>query len=68
VLLDRIDEGRLEGRQVDWGSWVAKATRAEILTFVDEVYANDPASLDTVRSFVEGLDPDETYALVASEL
>jgi hypothetical protein len=66
--LDRIVEGRLEGRQVDWGSWVAKAKRAEILTFVEEVYVDDPASLDAVRSFVEGVNPNETYALVASEL
>jgi hypothetical protein len=79
-LLNRIDEGRLEGGQVDWGSWVAKASRAEILAFMDELYANDPTyspptafphlleSLEELRGFVKGLDPNETYALVASEL
>ena len=66
--MDQIDEGRLEGGQVNWGAWVAKATRAEILTFVDEIYSDKPTLLDEVRAFVERLDPDETYALVASEL
>lgn len=67
-LLDRIDKGRLEGGQVDWGAWVATATRAEIMTFVDEVYSDRPESAEEVRAFVKGLDPDETYALVAAEL
>lgn len=53
---------------MDWGSWVAKAKKAEILAFLAEVYAGDSEALGAVRSFVEGLDSDETYALVASEL
>jgi hypothetical protein len=67
-LVDRIDDGRLEGARLDWDAWGAKVTRDEILTFVSEVYASDTTSLDEIRSFVESLDPDETYILVASEL
>lgn len=78
-LIDMIKQGRFEGKQVDWGGWVAKVKKEQILKFIEEYYPDDwynrnfylPHILDQMKElkrFVEKLDPDKQYALVASEL
>ena len=79
-LISRITDGRLPGKQVDWGGWVAKASKAEILNFISEVYRDDGWYTDRTAmphlygrfqellSYVRGLPDGEFYALVASEL
>ena len=79
-LRARIKAGAYEGRQVDWGAWVAKANRQQILDFINSVYSeaqiDDWAKslphlkeqYDELVAFVEALDPDANYALTASEL
>lgn len=75
-----IDDGRLEGKQVDWGAWVAKATKEDLERFIDSLYAHHEwyssgspmphllESFKELEAFVENLEPGKDYALVASEL
>lgn len=64
-ILARINEGAFEGKQVDWGAWVAKADKEQLRSFVDDLY---PArQTKALRRFIDGLD-DDKYAFVASEL
>ena len=77
-LKRRIKEGVYEGRQVDWGAWVAKVNKQQIFDFVADMYAVDmtvsrarltplKGTLTELLVFVENLDPTIDYALVASE-
>ncbi|MDP9454430.1 MAG: hypothetical protein M3Q60_01290 [Actinomycetota bacterium] len=69
VLLDAIERGRFEGRQVDWGACVAVATKEEIAAFLDELYGNKESGASAeLRGYVAGLEAGRSYALVASEL
>ena len=79
-LISRITDGRLPGKQVDWGGWVAKASKTEILNFIAEVYRDDDWYTDRkamphlydrfqeLLSYVRALPDGGFYALVASEL
>jgi len=79
-LQDRIKAGVYEGRQVDWGAWVAKVNRQQILDFIKSVYSEAEVAgwakssphwkvrHDELVAFVETLDPNANYALTASEL
>jgi hypothetical protein len=78
-LVDRIERGIYQGKQTDWGGWVARATKAEILSFIEEIYGQDPvyqpeSDMPHLRTWLEKLLayvvdlPDGEYALVASEL
>src|ERR1700674_2731718 len=40
-LITRIKDGRFSGKQVDWGGWVAKVSKAEILRYIAEIYCDD---------------------------
>lgn len=78
-LQDRIKAGVYEGRQVDWGAWVAKVNKQQILDFIADTHTEaDKASwenwsphlkrdYDELIAFVEALDPETYYALTASE-
>jgi hypothetical protein len=60
AMVRAIDEGRLEGRQLDWGAWIGPI---------------DPTRLDDVMnsfgwprtSEIDDLDPNRAYYLVAVE-
>jgi hypothetical protein len=77
----RIDDGRFkEWIQTDWGCWIAKVTKAQLLAFIHEIYADviaDPNSTaprpvtwaeveDILRAAAE-LDDNTFYGLVAKE-
>jgi hypothetical protein len=79
-LIDRISSGRFQGKQVDWGGWVAKVKKQEILDFIAEVYRGnewytDPKvmphlyqNMQALMVYVRSLPEEGTFALVASEL
>lgn len=77
-LRARIESGVYEGKQTDWGSWVARVNKQQISEFIEIMYADDK-SLDNptfshlkknyleLLAFVETLDPENKYALAAVE-
>ena len=79
VLIAKIKNRELEGKQIDWGAWAAVLSRQQILDFIDEQYRGDPtysdpnnaphlfAALGQLRELIASL-PDERFALVAVEL
>ena len=79
-LIDRIESGAYEGKQTDWGAWVAKVSKQQILGFIEDCYGQDryytdpkymPHLYDKMQELlrrIESLDEHKTYALVASEL
>lgn len=79
-LIDMIEEGKLEGKQTDWGGWTAKATKEQIKLFFEEtsreyVKQQDPKffqhlidNYNDLVKFIDNLEPDKEYALVACEL
>ena len=72
----RVESGEWDGKQVDWGAWVARLYPREIMAFIEEQYASKHWTglphleqwLDDLRRYVQQLDSDQVYALVASEL
>ena len=80
VVISRIQKGVYDGKKVDWGGFVARATRFEIEKLINELYANQPdygpdskfpqrrKQLEELKEYVRGLSTTEKYALVASEL
>ena len=72
-VLRRIEEGVYEGKQVDWGAWVAKVDKQQITEFLDErlaasaIHTGMTQSMQDVRTPIEGLESDKLYALVACE-
>ena len=79
-VMDIVRSGRFEGRQTDFGGWVARVTRHQLLDLLEEWYGRDPwytdpakmphqyEQLQKVRAFILSLDPNATYGLVAWEL
>jgi hypothetical protein len=80
-LIDNIHEGKLVGKQTEWGGSVARARKAEIRAFIDESYSGStlyaqptPLEADLVEqmrqllAFVDSLDDHKQYALVAVEI
>ncbi len=71
--------GQFEGRQADWGCWVLRMTRGELLAFLDECYGQGPVyppewtirgqrkEDHEIRRFVRRLDPCARHLLVALE-
>jgi hypothetical protein len=80
LLVRRIREGKLQGKQVDWGAFAANVSKSDILAFIDEVYAADPTyktpdhsphlypKLQELLDVIHALPDDERFALVAKEI
>ena len=80
VVIERIRQGVYDGKQVDWGGFVARVTRFEIEKLIEELYTNQqiygPDStlphlkkqLEELKAYVRRLSTTAKYALVASEL
>ena len=76
-LINDIESGKLVGKQTDWGGFTAKATKSQIKEFFKEFYTNDETEkgrgttidplTDNFMVFVESLDDNKIYALVAAE-
>ena len=79
-VLDMIGRGETPGKQVDWGAWAGRASKAQILTLIEEVYGEDewygPSSsmphlfrrFQELVAYVNALPDHKEYALVACEL
>lgn len=68
-----IREGALDGKQTDFGGWVARVQKQTIQRLLQEWYPEIPdhpywsKQLIGLREYVERLDPDSWVALVATE-
>jgi len=78
-VIRMIESGELQGKQTDWGGWVARVRPTQIRELLDQFYDGDPTyapdseshlkgQLERLRAYVEQLDPDTDVALVATEL
>jgi len=76
TMLSLIKEGKLIGKQTDWGSYVAKVTKKDIETVLNLVEARNEGiiphftenPLDDVKKYLGNLNSDTEYALVTAEL
>ena len=67
-VVRRIDAGQYEGKRTDWGGWVAKVSKAQILTLLDELYTAEWFKVAAdLKNFCVELDDTRLYALVAAE-
>jgi hypothetical protein len=68
-----IHSQRLKARQTDFGAWVARVSKAKIVEFIAAAYAGDEdkpwvqEELNALKLFVEELDDEKEYGLVALE-
>ena len=75
-IWDRILEKKLEGAQTDWGAFVAKVSKQDIVKIIEEYYRISPyplpshlqPELNELKQQVAALDEQKIYGLVASEL
>lgn len=78
-VVERIRAGIYNGKQTDWGGWVARVTKKQIMELLDELYPPEwyraqehfpwiLQQMEELKRFVESLDPSKEYALVAAEL
>lgn len=79
-LIKKISDGDFPGKQVDWGAWVAKVSKRDILDFIDEVYLDDQwysdpklmphlyENMKSLLAYVRSLPDDLFFALVACEV
>ena len=37
LLVGKIRDGKLPGKQIDWGAWAANVAKNDIIAFIDEV-------------------------------
>ena len=77
---NRINQGKLDGKQTDWGGWVARVKKTEIEAIIRDLHDANPwyqpgspmphmeLRLKELRTYVAGLNDYDTYALVATEL
>ena len=40
LIIDKILKGELDGKQVDWGAYVARVDKAQLIKFTDEFYGD----------------------------
>lgn len=78
-VIRRIEAGIYDGKQTDFGGWVARVNVAQVRAFVDEVYSYAPTSdagslrsqpsddLSKLRQYLDTLEPASLVALVAAE-
>ena len=79
-VIRRIDDGRFNGKQVDWGAWEAEVSKKAIRQFVDDLYSGHDwylpgspmphllKSFEELKEIVDNLEPGKQYTLVACEL
>ena len=78
-VVELIEAGTLDGRQTDWGGWVAKVRPSQVLDLLTECYGDDPDfgpdselphlrdQLNVLVEYVRQLEPNRDVALVAAE-
>ena len=80
VIIERINDKTFEGKQVDWGAFVAKVSKKQIVELIDEFYPDSwiernkeysnhlNIQLVDLKKFVSQLSDEKAYALMACEL
>jgi hypothetical protein len=70
ALITKIETNIFDRKQTDWGGWVARISKDQLLAFIHELYGDyeQSPSLEELRDYVTTLDPEKRYALVATEL
>lgn len=70
ALINKIETNAFDGKQTDWGGWVARINKDQLLAFIDQLYGDyeQSSSLKGLRAYVATLDPEKQCALVAAEL
>jgi hypothetical protein len=70
ALITKIETNIFDGKRTDWGGWVARISKDQLLAFIHELYGDyeKSPSLEELRDYVATLDPEKRYALVAAEL
>jgi aspartate carbamoyltransferase regulatory subunit len=69
-IIIQINNNQINGKQVDWGCWVAPLYPNEILVIIEN-YEMDRKTANQARSikrFVTNLNSNQKYALVACEI
>jgi hypothetical protein len=80
ILVCKIASGEFGGKQVDWGCWVARMTKAQIVDFINRYYllaecgrrygqpgASFELEYGELLSYVNRLESGKEYGLVALE-
>lgn len=71
---DWVKAARVDCKQTDFGGWVAKVTKDQLMDYLTKTYSNKTGLPNTeqqvteVQDFVSQLDEHTQYALVATEL
>jgi hypothetical protein len=73
AIIQKVNNGEFEGKQVDWGGTVAVVNKQQIIRFIEEVYPlphNELLSerIKELKDYIENLEEGKSYALVACEL
>jgi len=80
LLIGKIKDGKLPGKQVDWGAWAANVSKDDIIAFINEAYEGDRTytdpnywphlypKLQELFAAVHALPDNERFALTACEL
>ncbi len=67
-----VNKAGVQSRQTDFGGHVAKVTRSQILDFIAQSYRSNYSleareRINDLANFINTLDDDKLYALVATE-
>jgi hypothetical protein len=63
-----VVEADVTWKQTDYGGWVAKVDKQQLLDFITYCYGTDPKGrVQELIQFVNGLDDNKIYGLVAEE-
>jgi len=61
------EESGFEPKQTDFGGWVVRVSKAQLLSYVEYCYKSEPSTMNSLRTFIDSLDEAKQYALVATE-
>lgn len=78
-VMNAIQRGELPGKQTDFGGWVARVRKPRLVRLLHDWYGPEGAAADprwrpfaehlqALRAFLDTLDTEKEYALVAWEL
>jgi hypothetical protein len=78
-LIQKIESGEYDGKQLDWGGWGAKVNKQQIREFIAESYKDSVELIDgslvpkddyleDLLRYLNELDDSTIYILVAAEL
>ena len=70
-VIHMIQSGELPGKVNGSGEWVGRASKAQLLKLIAELYGGNNwhgAGLKNLVAYVDALHDDKEYALVASEI